>query len=81
MKKDKKVTTINELVGIMLGAFESNQKYMDKNFNVVNNNIKEIHREVQKINLNMVDVVRTEELDKLESRVVKLEKVLDLPKK
>ncbi len=47
-KKNKKVTTLNELVGIMLGAFDSNQKYMDKKFNAVDEKFETLTGEMNK---------------------------------
>lgn len=67
-----------EMAVMVKNAFQSNQEYMDKNFAVVNKNIKEVHTEIQKINLNAVDVVRKEDFDKLESRVVDVEEVVNL---
>lgn len=94
-KKNKKVTTLNELVGIMLGAFDSNQKYMDKkfdqvdkkfdqvdkNFEHINKNFKEVNKKIDNISLNIVDVVRKDEFDKLKSRVINIEEAIDLASK
>ncbi len=74
----KNQTEMAGTVKIMLDAFQSNQEYMDKNFDIVNKNIKEIHKEVQKVNLNIVDVVHKEEFDKLDSRMVDVEEVVKL---
>lgn len=88
VKKNKKITTLNELVGIMLGAFDSNQKYMDKKFDQVdkkfehiNKNFKEVNKKIDNISLNIVDVVRKDEFDKLKSRVINIEEAIDLPSK
>ncbi len=97
MKKkiEEKDMTVKELVGIMLGAFETNQKYMDKKFdsidkkfdsidkkfNLVGENFKEVKQKIDNISLNIVDVVRKEEFEKLETRVVDLEEVTQLSTK
>src|SRR3989344_6846175 len=78
---DKRLEVHQESMAIMVGnAFQATQdlfvekfNQIDKRFDGVNKNIKELHQQVQKNNLNLVDVVRKEEFDKLESRVVTLE--------
>ena len=66
----------DELVGIMFKAFDSNQKYMDKRFDIVteemregfkktSENFKEVSKKIDNISLNIVDVVRKEEFDNL----------------
>ena len=84
MKNKEKDITVKELVGIMLGAFDSNQKYMDTKFDVIdkrfetitgvmNKNFKEVKEQINNINKNIVDVVRLEDFNKLEVRVEKIE--------
>lgn len=74
----------DELVGIMFKTFDSNQKYMDKRFdqvdkkcevltNEMNKNFGEVTKKINNISLNIVDVVRKEEFDKLEIRVSSIE--------
>src|SRR3989344_1614714 len=74
----------DELVGIMFKAFDSNQKYMDKRFDIVteemregfkktSENFKEVSKKIDNISSNIVDVVRKEEFDKLEIRVNSIE--------
>ncbi len=85
-EKDMKVS---ELAVLMRDAFQSNQNYTDKKFNAIdgkfisltgemNTNFAEVKKQIDKININAVDVVRTEEFDKLEDRVTDVEEVLKL---
>lgn len=87
-KEKEKDMTVNELAIIMRDSFQSNQEYIDKKFDAVDKKFevvgKRFDQVVEKINnisRNIVDVVHKEEFDKLETRVVDLEKVADLPVK
>lgn len=66
----------------MKDAFQSNQEYMDKRFDMLTvemrDGFRKVNTEINKINLNAVDVVRKEEFDKLETRVEDAEEALDL---
>ncbi len=77
-KNKKEVTTLNEVVGIMLDAFQSNQEYMDKNFKQINENFREVNKKIDNISLDIVDIVRKDDFEKLEDRVTIVEEVLDL---
>ncbi len=72
-KKNKKVTTLGEVVGIMLKAFDSNQEYMDKKFDIVDKRFDKIEKII-------LDDHR-ERIEKLESKVTYLENILNLPAK
>lgn len=83
--KTEEVATINELAIIMRDAFQTNQEYMDKNFQQISENFKqvdvnfqEIKEKIDNLSKNTVDVVHQEEFDKLETRVTDVEAVLDL---
>ncbi len=61
-------------------AFQSTQDLLvekfekiDEKFEKIDENFKEVKKKIDNISLNIVDVVRKEEFDKLESRVVVLE--------
>ncbi|OGZ65419.1 MAG: hypothetical protein A3C50_03710 [Candidatus Staskawiczbacteria bacterium RIFCSPHIGHO2_02_FULL_43_16] len=70
------------MAGMVKTALQGTQdliiKRFDEKIDGLDKNIKEIHKEVQKINLNAVDVVRKEEFDNLESRVADVEEIVDL---
>lgn len=83
---DKKIDTkIDGLAILMNNAFQTNQEYMDKNFQGIRNNFsrvdenfKKVTQQINKINLNAVDVVRQDEFEKIEHRVEKLEGITGL---
>ena len=87
--KNKEVTTLDEAVNIMLDAFQTNQDlFMGKIGSIegeigslrteMRDGFEKVNTEINKINLNAVDVVRKEEFDKLETRIGGVEKALDL---
>lgn len=87
---DKKIDDkIDGLAVIMQDSFQTNQEYMDKrftevhekmdtNFKQIKENFTEVKRQIDNLSRNIVDVVHQEQFDKLETRVVDVEEVLDL---
>ena len=80
IKRNKKVTTLGEVVGIMLKAFDSNQEYMDKKFDKVDKRFDKMDERFDKIEKIILDEHR-ERIEKLESKVTYLENILNLPTK
>jgi len=79
MKKMKeKDMTVRELSELMLKSFQANQEYMDKNFEQVGENFKQVTQKINNISLNIVDVVRKNEFDKLKKQVFDVEEVAGL---
>mgnify|MGYP001591765700 CR=1 FL=1 len=85
-----------EMTVMVKNAFQGNQDYMDLKFNAidekfekidrrfdqVDENFKQVTQKINNISLNAVDVVRVEDLEKLDNRVIVLEeKMVDLPAK
>ncbi len=71
-------TKIDELAVLMHDAFQSNQDYMDKKFDQIDKKFTEVKGAINNINLNIVDVVRLEDFNKLEERMIDVEEVLHL---
>ena len=70
---------MEDRLGRMLNdGFQATQDLIIGKLEQMDKNIKEIHREVQKVNLNNVDVVLKEEFEKLENRVGDVEEIVDL---
>ncbi len=94
--KDKKVTTLDEVVVIMRDAFQSNQDLimgeigsLKSEFGSLKSEVGSLRKEmrsgfeqvtqkISNLSRNAVDVVRQEDFDKLESRVVDLEEITQL---
>ena len=55
IKRNKKVTTLGEVVGIMLKAFDSNQEYMDKKFDKVDKRFDKMDERFDKIEKIILD--------------------------
>ena len=68
---DKKFAGIDQKFAVMDQKFEKITKEMNQNFS-------EVKQQINTININAVDVVRKEDFDKLENRVVDVEEVLKL---
>src|SRR2546425_1062205 len=69
-KIDEKIDEkIDGLAIMMKNAFQSNQEYMEKNFDAIEGNFKEVKQQIDNISKNTVDVIHQEEFDKLEDRV------------
>lgn len=67
-----------EMGKMVVNAFQEAQNLFVNRFEQMDKKIDGIHKEVQKVNLNIVDVVRKEEFDKLENRVVGVEETVNL---
>ena len=71
-----------EMAVMVKNAFQGNQEYMDNRFDVLTTEMRGgfeiVNKEINKINLNAVDVVRKEDFDKLESRMVDVEEIVNL---
>lgn len=76
--KNKKAKNLNDLVKVVLDSFQSNQKYMDGRFDKIDQNFNTVKKKIDNISLNIVDVVRKEDFDKLEQRVTDVEEAVDL---
>ena len=81
-KNNKKDMTVNELSVLMLKSFDLAQKHVNERFEnfsgEMNKNFGEVKKQIDTININTTDVIRQEEFDKLENRVVDVEDVLKL---
>ena len=87
MKKEKDMT-VKELSKLMLGAFQSNQEYMDKkftdidkNFNSVSEDFRGVHYKLDKIDKKLDGQEKTifahdQKIDKLEVDMKKVKKAL-----
>ena len=51
---------------------------VNKRFDDVDKKFEQVTQKINNINLNIVDVVRTEDFNKLESRIANIEEALDL---
>ena len=67
-------------VKIMLDAFQSNQEYMDKRFDnlagEVRGGFKQVTEKINNLSRDAADVVRQEDFDKLETRMVVVEEAV-----
>lgn len=80
---DEKMDANHESMAVMVkNAVQGTQdllvKKIDSLTDETREGFKKVNQEINKINLNLVDVVRQEDFDKLENRVVKVEETLDL---
>ena len=78
VKKNKEITTLDEVVSIMLKAFDSNQEYMDKKFGYIDNKFEHMDKRFDKIEKIILDDHK-ERIEKLETKVQYLENILNLP--
>ncbi|OGZ70394.1 MAG: hypothetical protein A3F47_00780 [Candidatus Staskawiczbacteria bacterium RIFCSPHIGHO2_12_FULL_38_11] len=91
-KKNKKITTVDELAVMINNGFQNTQDHFNKKFDAltgemrngfkkVNENFKEVNEKINNISKNIIDVVHKEEFDRLESRVTDVEEVAELASK
>ena len=73
-KENKKITEKDELIGIIKDSFQTNQEYMDRRFDKVENRLEKVEKKLD----GFIDTFNEE---KLPMRVEYIENVLDIPKK
>jgi BMFP domain-containing protein YqiC len=67
---------------LFIKKFDQMEKKIDQKFDQVNENFKQVNEKIDNISLNIVDIVRKEEFDKLENRINSLETIsMHIPKK
>lgn len=76
---------IDNLAILVKNAFQGNQEYMDKRFDNLTGEMrggfKQVTEKINNLSKNTVDVIHQEAFDKLESRVIDLEEIAQLPVK
>ncbi len=76
---DKKMDEKIDKLALMIGeGFNGVDKKFETLTGEMNNNFKKVNQQINNINLNTVDVVRLEDFNKLEGRVIDVEEVLHL---
>src|SRR5579863_949338 len=75
---DQRFTGVDQAIAGIDQRFAKMDQKIEALTTEVRNGFKKVHKEISKINLNVVDVVRMEDFNKLEKRVVDAEEVLAL---
>lgn len=83
-KKNNKITLgkLAMMIGKGFNGMDKRFEKIDRRFESLEKEMKDdfgiVKKQIDQINLNLVDVVRQEEFNKLEQRVTDVEEVLDL---